>query len=197
MNERQPSDLEARLIRQVRDGRLESFERLIHLHAARLKAFISMRLPIAHLVEEIAHESFVFAYKHLEDFEIGTDFGKWLRAIAYNLVRKEVLRYSRREKNQEKYLEHCLVERAASGDDGLRPDSPVVAYLEECLARLPKNQRRLLGERYRWSRTTREMAEITGRSEAWVRTTLSRVRSALRTCVEGKLDAAGAAKTTG
>jgi RNA polymerase sigma-70 factor (ECF subfamily) len=197
MEDHDPADSEKRLIREVRDGRLESYEQLIHLHAARLKAFISMRLPIAHLVEEIAHEAFVFAYNHLEDFELGTDFGKWLRAIAYNLVRKEVLRHSRNEKNQEKYLEHCLVQRAASGDDGLRPDSPVVAYLEECLEKLPDGQRKLLGERYRWSRTTREIAEITGRSEAWVRTTLCRVRAALRTCVEGKLDSAENARATG
>jgi RNA polymerase sigma-70 factor (ECF subfamily) len=197
MENQQPTDLETRLISEVRDGRLESYEQLIHHHAARLKAFVSMRLPIAHLVEEIAHEAFVFAYNHLEDFEIGTDFGKWLRAIAYNLVRKEVLRHSRGEKNQEKYLEHCLIQRATSGDDGLRPDAPVVAYLEECLEKLPDSQRKLLGERYRWSRTTREMAEITGRSEAWVRTTLCRVRAALRTCVEGKLDSAEEARATG
>jgi RNA polymerase sigma-70 factor (ECF subfamily) len=196
MDDMDPVISEARLIRQVRDGHLESYELLIHRHAARLKAFVSMRLPISHLVEEIAHETFVFAYNHLQDFEIGTDFGKWLRAIAYNLVRKEVLRYSRREKNQEKYLEHCLVERAAAGDDGLRPDSPAVAYLEECLAKLPETQCKLLGERYRWSRSTREMAEVTGRSEAWVRTTLSRVRAALRTCVEGKLDAAAGTRAT-
>lgn len=190
------NDDEDRLIREVRDGQLEAYEALIHRHAARLKAFISMRLPVPHLVDEIAHESFVFAYRHLQDFEIGTDFGKWLRAIAHNLVRKEVLRYSRSEKNQEKYLEHCLVERSSAAGDAWRPESPVVAFLEECVRSLPEAQRDLLGERYRWSRSTRELAQKTGRSEAWVRTNLCRIRSVLRACVEGKLDSAEEARST-
>ena len=177
-------------------GRLEAYETLIHRHAARLKAFVSMRLPVPHLVEEIAHEAFVFDYKHLDDFEIGTDFGKWLRAIGHNLVRKEVLRYSRAEKNQEKYLEHCLVERSSVAGDAWRPESPVVAFLEECLAAMPDAQRDLLGERYRWSRSTRELAARTGRSEAWVRTNLCRMRAALRACVEGKLIAEEEARAT-
>lgn len=190
------NDTEDRLIREVREGRLEAYETLIHRHAARLKAFVSMRLPVPHLVEEIAHEAFVFAYKHLDDFEIGTDFGKWLRAIAHNLVRKEVLRYSRGEKNQEKYLEHCLVERCSAVGDAWRPESPMVTFLEECLAAMPDAQRELLGERYRWSRSTRELAAKTGRSEAWVRTNLCRLRAALRACVEGKLNAEARQRAT-
>jgi len=190
------TDDEDQLIRNVRDGQLEAYEALIHRHAARLKAFVSMRLPVPHLVDEIAHESFVFAYRHLEDFEIGTDFGKWLRAIAHNLVRKEVLRYSRSAKNQEKYLEHCLVERSSEAGDAWRPESPVVAFLEECVHSLPEAQRDLLGERYRWSRSTRELAAKTGRSEAWVRTNLCRIRRALRDCVESKLHSAEEARTT-
>lgn len=184
------------LIRAVREGRLQAYEALIHRHTARLKAFVSLRLPVPHLVEEISHEAFVFAYRHLDDFEIGTDFGKWLRAIAFNLVRKEVLRYSRAEKNQEKYLEHCMVERSASVKAAGRPDSPVVVFLEECVKQLPDSQRELISDRYRRAHSTREMAARTGRSEAWVRTTLYRLRAALRICVEGKLSAEERARAT-
>ncbi len=188
------ADSETSLIREVREGRLQSYELLIRLHATRLKAFVSMRLPVAHLVDEITHETFVFAYRHLEDFELGTEFGKWLRAIAFNLVRKEVLRFSRSEKNQENYLQHCLVERAATAGDGWHPEAPAAVFLEECLEKLPEDHRKLLGDRYRWSRSTRELAEISGRSEAWVRTTLCRLRTALRQCVEGKINAAEEAR---
>ena len=172
------------LIRQVQGGDLAAFEQLIHLHSSRLRAFVSMRLPVAHLIDEIAHETFVFAYRHLDEFTPGSNLGAWLRAIANNLVRAEVLRYSRSLKNQENYLQHCLVEAAESEEPA--PESSMVVYLEECLGDLPDGQRELMQRRYRLSESTRDMAEAMGRSEAWVRTTLCRVRRALRNCVEEK-----------
>ena len=178
---------ESGLIYDVQGGNLAAFEQLIHLHSSRLRAFVSMRLPIPHLIGEIAHEAFVFAYHHLDEFSPGSNFGAWLRAIANNLVRAEVLRYSRSAKNQENYLEYCLVE-AAKGV-GPIPESAMVVYLEECLGELPDGQRDLLQRRYRLSESTRDVAEALGRSEAWVRTTLCRVRQALRSCVENKQQA--------
>ncbi len=175
---------EDELIREVQAGNLAAFEQLINLHSSRLRAFVSMRLPVSHLIDEIAHEAFVFAYRHLDEFTPGSNFGAWLRAIANNLVRAEIQRYSRSVKNQENYLEHCLVE-AAEGE-GLKPESSMVVYLEECLGDLPEGQRELLQRRYRFSESTRDMAKAMGQSEAWVRTTLHRVRQALRDCVENK-----------
>jgi RNA polymerase sigma-70 factor (ECF subfamily) len=172
------------LIREVQAGNLAAFEQLINLHSSRLRAFVSMRLPVSHLIDEIAHEAFVFAYRHLDEYTPGSNFGAWLRAIANNLVRAEVLRYSRSVKNQENYLEHCLVE--ASEGQGAKPESPMVIYLEECLEDLPEGQQELLQRRYRLSESTRDMAAAMGQSEAWVRTTLCRVRQALKTCVENK-----------
>ncbi len=172
------------LICAVQSGNLAAFEQLIHLHSSRIRAFVSMRLPVSHLIDEIAHEAFVFAYHHLDEFTPGSNFGAWLRAITNNLVRAEVLRYSRSAKNQENYLEHCLVESATG--EGLAPESPMVVYLEECLGDLPDGQQELLQRRYKLSESTRDVAEGLGRSEAWVRTTLCRVRRALRTCVEEK-----------
>ncbi len=172
------------LIGAVQNGDLAAFEQLIHLHSSRLRAFVSMRLPVSHLIDEIAHESFVFAYRHLDEFTLGSNFGAWLRAIANNLVRAEVLRYSRSVKNQENYLEHCLV-KSASGE-GPAPESLLVIYLEECLGSLPEGQRELLQRRYSLVESTRDVATAMGQSEAWVRTTLCRVRRVLRLCVEEK-----------
>lgn len=180
---------EEELILAVQAGNLEDFEELIHRHASRLKAFVAMRLPIPHLIDEIAHEAFVFAYHHIKDFEAGTDFGKWLRAIAYNLIRKETLRHQRAQKNEERYLEHCLVQTAAKAE--FKPDDPVAVYLEECVDALPDGQRTLLRMKYRLSQSSKEIASALDQSEAWVRTTLYRIRTALRDCVEAKAEAAG------
>lgn len=179
---------EDELVRAVQAGQLDAFEELIHAHASRLRAFVAMRLPVSHLIDELAHETFVFAYHHIDDFEAGTDFGKWLRAIAFNLTRKETLRHKRVEKNNERYLEHCLIH--SSPKNAIKPEAPVIAYLEECLQRLPEGQQSLLKMKYRLANSTREMAEDVGQSEAWVRTTLCRVRTALRDCIEMKANLA-------
>ena len=178
---------EETLVKSVQSGDLSSFEKLIDNHASHLRAFVAMKLPIPHLIDEIAHEAFVFAHRHIDEFEAGTDFGKWLRAIAFNLIRKETLRYQRVAKNHEKFLDHCLIQSA--GRDSHGPASAVVVYLEECIEDLTDNQKQLLERKYSFSESSREMSEAFGKSEAWVRTTLCRVRTALRQCIEQKMEA--------
>jgi len=182
------SETEENLVLRVQRGELAAFERLLELHSSHLRAFVAMKLPVPHLIDEIAHEAFVFAHRHIHDFRAGTDFGKWLRAIAFNLIRKETLRHQRLSKNREKFLEHHLVQQATRGE--FAPDLPLVSALEECLSRLPEQQRRLLERKYTLSESSREIASAFGQSEAWVRTTLCRVRTALRQCMEHKLSGA-------
>lgn len=180
-------ETETEFVLRVQNGDLSAFEELLHLHGSRLRAFVAMKLPIPHLIDEIAHEAFVFAHRNIHDFEAGTDFGKWLRAIAFNLVRKETLRHKRLSNNREKFMEHFLLEQSRKSD--VAPDSPVIIHLEECLRKLPDQQRRLLEHKYKFSESSREMADAFQQSEAWVRTTLCRVRTALRKCIESRMEA--------
>jgi RNA polymerase sigma-70 factor, ECF subfamily len=173
------------LVIRVQQGDLTAFERLLNLHSSHLRAFVAMKLPIPHLIDEIAHETFVFSHRHIMDFKAGTDFGKWLRAIAFNLIRKETLRHQRLATNRDKFLEHHFIQQSGLGD--LSPELPLVIYLEECLNRLPEQQRKLLEHKYSLAESSREIASAFQQSEAWVRTTLCRVRTALRQCIENKI----------
>lgn len=175
-------------MKSVQKGDLEAFERLLELHSTHLRAFVAMKLPVPHLIDEIAHETFVFSYRHIMDFKAGTDFGKWLRAIAFNLIRRETLRHQRLSKNRDKFLEHHLVQQAGRGD--FSPEGQVIIFLEECLSRLPEQQRKLLDHKYGRSESSREIADAFGQSESWVRTSLCRVRTALRQCIENKINTA-------
>ncbi|HRQ88676.1 MAG TPA: sigma factor-like helix-turn-helix DNA-binding protein, partial [Bacteroidia bacterium] len=91
-------------------------------------------------------------------------------------------------KNREKFLEHHLVQESVRGD--FSPELPLALALEECLAKLPEQQRHLLERKYTLAESSREIANAFGQSEAWVRTTLCRVRTALRHCIEHKLNGA-------
>ncbi len=172
-------------MKNVQGGDLASFEKLIESHASHLRAFVAMKLPVPHLIDEIAHEAFVFAHRHIHEFDAGTDFGKWIRAIAFNLIRKETLRHQRSAKNHEKFLDHCLIQSSTS--EGYGPEAAVVAYLEECLKDLPEGQKSLLERKYSMSESSRDIALAFNKSEAWVRTTLCRIRTALRSCIEEKV----------
>jgi RNA polymerase sigma-70 factor (ECF subfamily) len=178
---------EQSLIQQVQEGNLDAFGRLMDVHVRRLRAVIALNSPVTHLIDEIAHETYVFAFNHIHDFQRGTSFFAWIKSIAWNLLRAEIQRFSREQANQAKYAERRVVdvapqkpiERSAKELDGL----------EKCLDRVPPRLKQLIQMRYHLSFSTEEIAERAGQSAAWVRTTLCRLRKQLKDCVEDRLSA--------
>jgi RNA polymerase sigma-70 factor (ECF subfamily) len=176
----QPNDEE--LVRRVQEGDAAAFEPLLDRHIPQVRAFLALRAPVAHLVDEVAHETFVFAYHNLAKFEAGTSLHAWLRAIAWNLLRAEIQRYSREQAGQSRYVEQRLAD--LSLDFSPREDSPLMEYLAECMEKLPQPSRDLLQLKYHHACTSEEIAGKLQRSLAWVRTVLFRVRQQLKDCVE-------------
>lgn len=175
-----PTDEE--LVRRAQEGDLSAFEPLLDQHIPQVRGFLALRAPVGHLVDEIAHETFVFAYRNLHKFEAGTSFHSWLRAIAWNLLRQEIQRYSRDQAGQLRYVEQQLAD--LSLDWAPRESSPQMDYLADCLEKLPPPQRDLLQLKYHHACTSEEIAGKLQRSLAWVRTVLFRVRQQLKDCVE-------------
>lgn len=176
---------EQSLIQQVQEGNLEAYGSLMDLHVRRLRAIVALNAPVPHLIDEIAHEAYVFAFNHIQDFQRGTSFFAWLKSIAWNLLRAEIQRFSREQANQMKYAERRLFEVVP-----FKPvDAPVreLDGLEKCVEKVPSKLKQLLEMRYRLSFSTQEIAERVGQSSAWVRTTLCRLRRSLRDCVQDKL----------
>jgi RNA polymerase sigma-70 factor (ECF subfamily) len=179
--------LEANLLRRVQAGEVEAFTPLVRQHLPSIRAFVALRLPVAHLIDEITHETFVFAFREIARFDTKQPFRPWLRAIAWNLVRTELLRFAREQVNLSRFEQVQLVELTRSAER--TADRDETAFLEECLAKLPENIRRLVDERYRCGRSNDELAASFERSAEWVRITLFRIRKQLRTCIESKLAA--------
>lgn len=166
------------LVQQVQEGNLEAFGGLMNLHAGRLRGYVSLAAPVPHLVDEIAHETFVFAYRHLHEFQRGTSFFQWLKSIAWNLLRCETQRFSRDRAHRRAYFERRLQE--AESRQRLRPGSPKGELLEKTLERIPPEAREVLDLRYCFSMSMKEIAKRLGRTEAAIRTTLCRLRRQLR-----------------
>ena len=181
-----PEPTDAEFVARVRDGEANAFAPLVRRHLTAVRAFVAMKLPVAHLVDEITHESFVFAFQNLDALNSTDSFRAWLRAIAWNLVRKELLRFAREQANLSKLQQIQVADLAAANGPNAASDEAM--FLEECLATLPDTSRHLVQERYRRGLSNDELAAAMGRTSEWVRVTLFRIRAQLRDCVTGKLE---------
>jgi len=173
-------------IQRVQQGDIEAFGDLMEIHVRRLRGFIALSLPIPHLIDEIAHETFVFAFQNIRQFKVGTSFSSWLIAIAANFVRAELQRFKREQVNHEKYTEQRILEILVA-----QPPERIsreLDLLEKCLQRIPAHLRSLLDFKYRLTCSTEEIATTFRQSAAWVRTTLFRVRQQLKNCVSARLN---------
>jgi RNA polymerase sigma-70 factor, ECF subfamily len=178
---------DAQLVAAVQAGDMHAFDPLVERHLDAIHAFVALKLPVPHLVDEISHDTFVFAFRRISEFTPGTSFRAWLRAIAANKVRAEIERYGREERNRLAYSERRALDDALA--ESSSPASPELDALQDCLKAMPEHLRKILRLRYHDENSSEEIAGRLERSLAWVRTTLCRVRQQLRDCIERKLKA--------
>lgn len=178
---------EAALVTAAQAGDHLAFGELVRAHMRHVRAFISLRAPVPHLVDEIVHDAFVHAFRRLHEFKAGTSMRAWVRAIAFHLLRAEVQRYAREQAGRLKYAEKIALESARVERQADR-SGPEVEALEECVRELPDESRHLLHLRYSDALESEVIGRTLERSASWVRTTLFRLRELLRLCVEERLD---------
>jgi len=115
----------------------------------------------------------------------GGGVGKWLRGILHNLLRNR-----RRKEHRSRLLfdsemvvaaERRFVEAKADRDEVWQARK---LALEDCLERLPADQRELLRERYEMGRSVKNVAELRRLAANALSKRLERVRHMLRECVE-------------
>ena len=178
---------EALLVQAVQAGDPGAFEPLVASHLDAIHAFVALKLPVVQLIDEITHDTFVFAFRNIDAFAAGTSFRAWLRAIALNKIRAEIERYCRDQRNRLAYSEHHALQ-AAMESRSLQ-GAPGLDALDDCLRELPQSLRDLLTFKYHDESTSEQIAARMKRSVAWVRTTLCRVRQQLHDCIQKKLRA--------
>lgn len=173
------------LARQVADGDEAAFRTLMDRHLQLLRSYVALRAPVPDLIDEVAHDAFVFAYQNLSDFTSGS-LQPWLRSIAHNLLRDRLKAYARESVKHERYSEQvrwemalAAAEKPTGGGGGDESE-----HLVNCLQKLRHHQRTTLELRYESQLSSEEIAQRTGRSTLAVRTLLMRVRQQLRECIE-------------
>ena len=171
-------------IRAVQNGDREQFSVVVQQYHVQLRVFIASLIHTKFDADDLAQDTFVFAFQHIHEFEPGTNFMAWVKAIAYNHVRDY---FKNRTENVSFKLRQEILRNAREAiADGV---DPRLELLEECLAHMPHQQRAFLKTVCGRRTTLDEVAIELNRSGTAVRKHLSRLYETLRLCVEQRLAA--------
>lgn len=164
-------------LRRARAGDPDAYGIVVKATQARLRSFIAGYVPREEWVDDIAQQTYVSAYRDLRKFEVGTDFAAWIRRIAYNHLRAELERASRRRR-----LEGELLVRLERD-----PENPNLDSLKECVEILPPTSQEIVRSYYADAMGLAEIGKRLGRSADSLKVALFKIRARLRECVESKL----------
>ncbi len=176
-------------IKATQNGDTKAYGRLIRSHEKMLYAFAAYRIPVREEALEAVQDTFIRAYAQISDFRDGADFGVWLRSICRYMVLSRITEYTRRKKKQDNYKEQLSILAVSTiSNTGIHDyQSDPLSQLSECMAKLNDQSRELITDRYYNTLSIHEISKKTGRTNTWVTSTLHRVRSALKTCIEKNL----------
>ena len=151
---------------------------------ARVLGYITAVTGDFHLAEDIFQEVSVVAFRKQAEFQPGTNFGAWVRAIA----RLKLLEAHRTAARAGLPLGDAaldnLEQAAAEADPRWEAEKDA---LRLCLERVAGPGRALVDRRYRDGLPLLAIARRTGRTAEAVQVALSRVRKALKDCIARRL----------
>jgi RNA polymerase sigma-70 factor (ECF subfamily) len=148
-----------------------------------LTRYVRTLVPNLADADEVVQEANLFVWRHLDDFEPGTNFAAWTHKIAYY----QVLTYRKRKSRSRLYFSDSLVEQLDS-TAGPRlaelPEDNEAVMLDQCVDKLAEEDRTLLELRYEPDATAESVARQVGRSVKAVYHALGRIRTWLLDCME-------------
>ncbi len=160
-------------------------------HQDEIAAVVGSMVRDPHLREDVMQEVAMVLWRKFDEFDPSRSFGAWARGIA---VRK-VLQAWAREQRFPSAMSPDTMEAVLAGFDETDAENDMwaerEAALERCIRELPDKSRRLLELRYQQSLSLQAIAEQVRSTLDAVNKALSRLRQALRECVERRLAEAG------
>ncbi len=183
------------LLKRARSGDLRAFGEIVLHYERRVRGWLAVRCPPGADADDLAQAVFLEAFRHLERFELGSDFGAWLFTIARYQLLAEMTRLRRHADYHSRYLPHALAEelaRRAESDSNDEENESRLRALGECVAKLPSADQRLLRERYASNIPLAEIAGRMRRSVGALKKHLFVLRQKLHDCVIRELAARGA-----
>ena len=168
------------------DDRLERFTRLWMDNHRAVAAFIRMSVQDLHHAEDVLQEVAADASRNFDQYDPDRPFVAWLIGIA----RQRIADYFRKSKKRQLALAPDVADALAAAhvDLAQEMDDRLIA-LRKCMERLPERQRKLVKQRYGRGLTLAEIAQAVGSNAKAVNALFVRLRVALRTCIEQRMEA--------
>ncbi len=175
------------VIHRVLAGDINAFETLLEKYQNHVFIIMSKHLP-QDMVEEIAHETFISAYKSLGSFNFESNFSHWLSKIAvrtcHDFWRKqyrnhEVPMSSLTDKHQN-WLDRVTSTQSALSYNQAQRRIEAHEVLEWAMARLSATDRMIVSLMYVEGYSGKEAAEFLDMSLANVKVRSFRVRHKLK-----------------
>jgi RNA polymerase sigma-70 factor (ECF subfamily) len=165
------------------DSRRALVQRLFLEHIDALKGFVSALVPATELVDDVVQETFVAVSARAHHYDPRTSFSDWLFVVARDKIRETGGRAAAEARPfSDAVLDVLTASRGESVASATR-----LRLVDECVAGLAPQARRIVMLRYQNALKPREVARSIGWTAGSVRVALSRARAAIRECVERKL----------
>jgi len=182
----------AELVEKARRGSASAFSQIVRLYQSRVRAFIGRFVRDASVVEDLAQDTFVRAYRALAHFRAESSLAVWLLGIARNLALMHLREESRRRAKESDVLHLALARWLTPAVETDADHDRALAALEACVDSLPAHSAELVDAHYFKGRGVADMARASGKKESALGMTLLRIREILRRCVRERLSEANA-----
>jgi RNA polymerase sigma-70 factor (ECF subfamily) len=177
---------DAELLARIRNGALDDFAEIVRRHQAKVFAILHRYERDAHKVEDLAQETFVKAWRALDQFDGRAPLEHWLAKIAVHVA----LDHLRKEKRRRD--ETVLSELGDDALDWLRADDEhseldarqAAELLDVAMRGLLPADRVVITMQELEGRSVKEICEVTGSSSVAVRVRALRARARLRKALE-------------
>jgi RNA polymerase sigma-70 factor (ECF subfamily) len=167
--------------RRSNDGSQALFLRLFLPSERELFRYVAALVPSVADAEEIVQQTAVELWKKFDQYDPQQPFTPWACRFAINIVKQWVASRQR----WQSLLDRGLAEELANRRDQLRTQfESRLTHLDQCLEKLPPQQRGIVEAYYFHRQSIDGIAAQTRRSVESVYKALQRIRSMLRQCIE-------------
>jgi RNA polymerase sigma-70 factor, ECF subfamily len=173
------------IVEAIRGGDPAAFRALYELHFRRIHNFSVRRLGDPAEAEDVCQEVFEAVFSCLDRFEGKSDLVVWIYGITRNILNN---RLRRRGGVRLISLEDVPPEAAPLdlGPEPLAQARQILGRVRDAIEKLPGEQRKILELRHGKRLNIRKIAQLTGRSEDAVKSSLYRARRTLAAQLPGE-----------
>ncbi|MEZ6096208.1 MAG: sigma-70 family RNA polymerase sigma factor [Pirellulaceae bacterium] len=174
-------------------GSVDAFTEIVGRHHVAVRRFVMRFVNDSNEADDLSQEVFLAVVRNLENVSSGQAVRAWLFSIAKFKAMDHLRRRYRQSDRKDDLIEREIRVRKQRllESIGTQSEDEVFSDLQACMEQLDGNKRKLIEEFYFKNRTAESMAKALERSAGSVRMALTRIRMALRSCMERKMKARG------